>query len=136
MYVVAVLATVGISDARGRAPRKHRVVAACVAERHALEVESVAGERARLARDLHDVVAHHVSLVAVRAESAPFLHPDGRRRPRGPRGHRDDAREALAELRQVLVVLQRTSEGATVHRSRPRATSTTWWPARSRQVSR
>lgn len=50
-------------------------------ERHVLaarsgEVEqqaAVVAERARLARDLHDVVAHHVSLIAVRAETAPYL---------------------------------------------------------------
>ena len=29
-------------------------------------------ERARIARELHDVVAHHMSLIAVRAESAPY----------------------------------------------------------------
>ena len=51
------------------------------------QVEQQAGvvaERARLARDLHDVVAHHVSLIAVRAETAPYTHPEpGCRRP-GP----------------------------------------------------
>jgi signal transduction histidine kinase len=33
---------------------------------------TVLEERARIARELHDVVAHHMSLIAVRAESAPF----------------------------------------------------------------
>lgn len=79
------------------------------AEQHAFEVESLAGERARLARDLHDVVAHHVSLVAVRAESAPYVHPSLNDEARGVLAAiAADAREALTELRQVLVVLQRT----------------------------
>ena len=97
-------------SAPGRRARA-RHVAAQVAEQHALEVESLAGERARLARDLHDVVAHHVSLVAVRAESAPFLHPDLNDDARAVLADiAADAREALTELRQVLVVLQRTSD--------------------------
>ena len=33
-------------------------------------------ERARIARELHDVVAHHMSLIAVRAETAPYRHAD------------------------------------------------------------
>ena len=112
VYVVMISAAVGISAAIGagrRASARH--IAAQVTEQHALEVESLAGERARLARDLHDVVAHHVSLVAVRAESAPFLHPDLNENARAVLADiAADAREALTELRQVLVVLQRTSD--------------------------
>ena len=91
--------------------RRRREVDVAATERHALEIESLAGERARLARDLHDVVAHHVSLVAVRAESAPFLHPGLNDDARAVLAAiAADAREALTELRQVLVVLQRTSD--------------------------
>lgn len=66
-------------------------------------------ERARLARDLHDVVAHHVSLIAVRAETAPYTTPD-----LGPGGQQvladiaADSRRALDELRDVLGVLRRS----------------------------
>lgn len=73
-------------------------------EEHAVAV----GERARLAHDLHDVVAHHVSLIAVRAETAPYTHPD---LPPGAldvlAGVAADARSALDELRGVLGVLRR-----------------------------
>lgn len=110
MYLVAVAGVVGVSAAVGSAGRsRRREEDARAAQRQALETESLAGERARLARDLHDVVAHHVSLVAVRAESAPFVHPgldDEAREVLAAIAV--DAREALTELRQVLVVLQRT----------------------------
>jgi signal transduction histidine kinase len=33
---------------------------------------AVLEERARIAREMHDVVAHHMSLIAVRAETAPY----------------------------------------------------------------
>ncbi len=112
MYVFWVLAVVGVSAAVGATRRSRlREAGAEATEHRALELESLAGERARLARDLHDVVAHHVSLVAVRAESAPFLHPDLSQDARGILADiATDAREALSELRQVLVVLQRTSD--------------------------
>lgn len=72
----------------------------------------VLAERARLARDLHDVVAHHVSLIAVRAETAPYTEPTlddaGRRVLAEIAG---DARLALDELRGVLGILGR-ADGA------------------------
>jgi signal transduction histidine kinase len=64
-------------------------------------------ERARIARELHDVVAHHMSVIAVRAETAPF------RMPELPEAVKDDmaetgaiAREALTEMRRLLGVLR------------------------------
>lgn len=109
LYVLAVLAVVGIALAAGIANR--RVRRSETAAREAVELETAATERARVARDLHDVVAHHISLIAVRAESAPFA-VDGI----GPGGEEvlasvaEDARGALAELRTVLAVLQRAGE--------------------------
>lgn len=89
--------------------------------RQADEVATLAQERARMARDLHDVVAHHVSLIAVRAESAPYRMPD---LSDGAREQLDavaqDARTALEELRHALTVLQRTDDGGpAVRRPQP-----------------
>ena len=114
LYVVAITAVVAISASISALERARRQeLSALVKETHALQVELVAGERAQVARDLHDVVAHHVSLVAVRAESAPFQHPDLGESARAVLADiADDARQALGELRQVLVVLQR-AEGST-----------------------
>ncbi|WP_225755595.1 sensor histidine kinase [Actinotalea sp. Marseille-Q4924] len=102
--VVAVVGAVGVVRYARRQDAR-----ATEDTRRALETESVAAERARVARDLHDVVAHHVSLVAVRAESAPYVHPDLDPVARGVLADiATDARGALDELRQVLVVLQRS----------------------------
>jgi signal transduction histidine kinase len=67
-------------------------------------------ERIRIARELHDVVAHHVSLIAVQAEAASSLlpgRPDQARRSVEIIG--DTARQALTELRRLLGVLRRPS---------------------------
>lgn len=68
---------------------------------------AVLEERARIARELHDVVAHHMSLVAVRAETAPYRLPD---LPDGLRAEfgalSGAAREALADMRRLLGLLR------------------------------
>lgn len=123
LYVIGVTLVVGSAWMFGVARRTWaRGVEVEAVEQRAFEVESLAGERARLARDLHDVVAHHVSLVAVRAESAPFLHPglnDDAREVLSAIA--SDAREALTELRQVLVVLQRTDQSTDDRTPQPTA---------------
>ncbi|MET4226400.1 sensor histidine kinase [Oerskovia enterophila] len=113
LYAAASIAAVAISAAAGTGNRAAlRAAAADRASEQAHEVETVALERAKIAHDLHDVVAHHISLVAVRAESAPYVHPAMDAEARVVLAEiADDARHALGELRQVLAVLQRT-EGA------------------------
>ncbi|MBD7949499.1 sensor histidine kinase [Oerskovia rustica] len=113
LYVVMSFAAVATSAAVGAGQRARlRTAAAALVSDQALAVETVAVERARIAHDLHDVVAHHISLVAVRAESAPYVHPSMDAEARVVLADiADDARHALGELRQVLAVLQRT-EGA------------------------
>jgi signal transduction histidine kinase len=65
------------------------------------------GERARIARELHDVVAHHISMVAVQAETARLATPGmpeaGARR---LMAIGDTARTALREMRLLLGVLR------------------------------
>ena len=76
------------------------------------EQSQVTAERARLARDLHDVVAHHVSLIAVRAETAPYTHPSLPVEARTVLAEiASDARRALDELRGVLGILGRSTGG-------------------------
>ncbi|MDV6011039.1 histidine kinase [Haloechinothrix sp. LS1_15] len=76
-------------------------------EREHLARIAVAEERSRIARELHDVVAHSVSVIVVHADGARFAvdrDPDAVRRALGTIS--DTARSALAELRGLLTVLR------------------------------
>jgi signal transduction histidine kinase len=81
-----------------------------------------ARERTAIARELHDVVAHHVSMIAVRAATAPYSISDLPGPAREVFGEIAlEARTALDQLRAVLGVL-RTPEVAGSHRPQPRLT--------------
>ena len=71
------------------------------------------GERARIARELHDVVAHHISMVAVQAETARLTTPGmpaaGAQR---LSAIGDTARAALTEMRRLLGVLREDAQDA------------------------
>ncbi|MEV7098541.1 histidine kinase [Amycolatopsis sp. NPDC051045] len=99
----------------GNAVRQRRVAEQESAEqqrRRAAEETraAVLEERARIARELHDVVAHHMSVLALRTGSAPYRFP----------GLPDDlraefaeltgtAREGMVEMRRLLGVLRTDS---------------------------
>jgi signal transduction histidine kinase len=65
---------------------------------------AVQDERLRIARELHDVVAHHVSMVVVQAEAASVSAPAGPRT--ALEAIAETARGALTELRRLLGVLR------------------------------
>ena len=71
------------------------------------ERSAVLAERTRIARELHDVVAHHMSLIAVRAETAPYRLAGLAEPVRDEFGQISaQAREALTEMRRLLGVLR------------------------------
>ena len=78
------------------------------------------GERARIARELHDVVAHHISMIAVQAETArlatPGMPPDGARQ---LLAIGDTARTALTEMRRLLGVLREDTGAGSATRRQP-----------------
>ncbi|WP_067468782.1 sensor histidine kinase [Actinomadura macra] len=81
--------------------------------REDLARQAVLEERARIARELHDVVAHHMSVIAMQAEAAPYKIPDLPDAARQTFGVvRDAAREALTETRRVVGLLRSDDEGA------------------------
>jgi signal transduction histidine kinase len=105
----------GAAWAVGALSRRRRAALAAAASRAAraeaaldeAAVRAAAAERLRIARELHDVVAHHVSLIAVQAEAVGALLPA---RPEAAAASADligsTARAAMTELRRLLGVLR------------------------------
>ncbi len=92
----------------GRGTRTWRNQATYAEEhRHDLARLAVAAERTRIARELHDVVAHSLSVIAVQADAAEAALLKQPARAVAPmRAIRDSAREALVDMRQLLHVLR------------------------------
>jgi signal transduction histidine kinase len=105
-------ASLGMAAALAGAARRSRTEATA----HSVAREEIAGtllehtargERARISRELHDVVAHHISMIAVQAETARLATPGmpaaGAQR---LSAIGDTARAALTEMRRLLGVLR------------------------------
>ncbi|MGN9781218.1 sensor histidine kinase [Nonomuraea sp. ZG12] len=84
------------------------------AERRRLAaVAATAAERARIARELHDVVTHHVTGIVVQADATQFVVTSPDRVVTALSTIGGAGRRALAELRYLLDVLEATGESAT-----------------------
>ncbi|MFF1529934.1 sensor histidine kinase [Cellulomonas sp. NPDC058312] len=80
-----------------------------VGERRRVEEQAVAIERLRLARELHDAVAHHVSMMGVQAAAARMvLGADPQQAAAALEQVEDSAREAVDELHGLLSTLRHT----------------------------
>ncbi|MFJ9740052.1 sensor histidine kinase [Streptomyces sp. NPDC101166] len=91
----------GLGEARSQLVEQETITAEERGRRTLLE------ERNRIARELHDVVAHHMSVISIQAQVAPHLveNPSEELK-ENLAGIRHNALEALAELRRVLGVLR------------------------------
>jgi len=67
---------------------------------------ALAAERSRLARELHDVVTHHVTAMVVQAEAARYVTSDPSRLDASLTAISDTGRRATSDLRHLLGVLQ------------------------------
>ncbi|MFJ6212611.1 sensor histidine kinase [Streptomyces sp. NPDC092296] len=79
--------------------------------RRDLARQAVLEERSRIARELHDVVAHHMSMVAIQAEAAPYKSPG--LPPQALRSFtaiREASTTALTEMRRVIGLLRAEDE--------------------------
>jgi signal transduction histidine kinase len=76
-------------------------------ERDAQAQIAAAAERARIARELHDVIAHNVSVMVVQADGASYALDSSPERTRQALGAiASTGRQALAEMRRMLGVLR------------------------------
>ncbi|WLW53353.1 sensor histidine kinase [Streptomyces sp. YU58] len=101
IVVVLGMALRGRREARAELGRQTTLTAEERARRTLLE------ERSRIARELHDVVAHHMSVISIQAQVAPHLVKDPPEElQENLAGIRQNALEALGELRRVLGVLR------------------------------
>lgn len=100
--------------------RSQREIAEQTEETEVLRArEAVLAERSRIARDLHDIVAHRMSMVVVMAQTAPYrLAAAADAEEVGPGAKAefdaiaDAARESLDEVRQLLGVLRPHGDAA------------------------
>ena len=81
--------------------------------------DAVIAERTRIARDLHDVIAHSVAVMTVQAGAARLLLPQEPERARDAAlSVEETGRQALTEMRRLLGIL-RTEEGEPTRAPQP-----------------
>ncbi|MEU5670891.1 histidine kinase [Micromonospora sp. NPDC047753] len=111
LLLLGALAIAGDLIRRNRLSRRALVAQTELSEREQ-ERRAVLEERTRIARELHDVVAHHMSLIAVQAETAPYRLTDVP----APAAAEfvaiaASARDALTDMRRLLGVLRSETSG-------------------------
>ncbi|NEA63248.1 sensor histidine kinase [Streptomyces sp. SID12488] len=128
-FVSVMVAVAWVTGDRSRRLAERGERLAVLTEQLRLEQEekaqrAVMAERMKIARELHDVIAHHVSVISVQTGLAGYVFTSD------PKTAREalntiagSAREAMAEMRRMLVVLregtERTQEGAQDHNAAP-----------------
>ena len=96
-----------VRQRRHRTDDLERHAAELAADRDALAREAVADERARIAREMHDAVAHSVSVMVLQAGAAEQVLATSPERARESLVTiQDTGREAIVELRRMLGLLR------------------------------
>ncbi|MBU6529526.1 two-component sensor histidine kinase [Streptomyces sp. A108] len=102
LYYLVVMVAWGL----GALVRRQRAQEA--ARRHLSAQVAIAAERSRMAKELHDVVTHHVTAMVVQAGAAQYLTESPDRMADSLNAINGSGRRALAELRFLLGVLEAT----------------------------
>ncbi|MFE9771373.1 sensor histidine kinase [Streptomyces sp. NPDC005931] len=107
LMVVSALALLAISVGHIRREAEQEVTAQQTVTAHERSRRTLLEERTTIARELHDVVAHHMSVVAIQAEAAPYrVENPPPELERAFATIRENAVAALTELRRVLGVVR------------------------------
>ncbi|MFD9793660.1 sensor histidine kinase [Streptomyces sp. NPDC059070] len=106
--VVQAIAVPAVIWRFGRVARRSSKLAEQLArEQEARARREVAEERGRIARELHDIIAHHMSVISVQSGLARFVFESDPPTARGALGTISaTSQEALEELRRMLHVLR------------------------------
>jgi signal transduction histidine kinase len=108
--VAAVASALVIGSQRALVAAAHERAEQAERERNYHASRAVAEERVRIARELHDVVAHHVSLLVVQAGAVRETLPAGHEGREVLDSMIQGGRQAMAELRAMLGALREAGE--------------------------
>lgn len=115
LYLLAWITAAYLGARRAYIAEVSARLAVAEADRDRRAVDAVSAERTRIARELHDVVAHAVSVMIVQADGAGYaLRTDPDRAEAALRNISATGRSALAELRRTVALL-RTDDAGTAH---------------------
>ncbi|MFI8305352.1 sensor histidine kinase [Streptomyces sp. NPDC085927] len=107
MMVTSAFALLVVSFRHVRHTAQQEVTAQQTVTAHERSRRTLLEERTTIARELHDVVAHHMSVVAIQAEAAPYrVENPPPELERAFATIRENAVAALTELRRVLGVVR------------------------------
>ncbi|BFO13857.1 hypothetical protein SHKM778_02450 [Streptomyces sp. KM77-8] len=137
MLVTSAFALLVVSVWHIRRAAEQEVNAQQTVTAHERSKRTALEERTTIARELHDVVAHHMSVVAIQAEAAPYRVENPP--PELERAFvtiRENAVAALTELRRILGVVRAEDYEAPDAPSPPSPTSTPCWSTCATRGSR
>ncbi|MBT2410165.1 two-component sensor histidine kinase [Streptomyces sp. ISL-12] len=107
LLVVTALVLLVVAVRHVRREARQEVIAQRTVTAHERSRRTLLEERTTIARELHDVVAHHMSVVAIQAEAAPYrVENPPEELERAFATIRENAVAALTELRRVLGVVR------------------------------
>ncbi|MBY6675408.1 sensor histidine kinase [Rhodococcus sp. BP-332] len=115
LYALAYITAEFLGTRRAYVAEVSARLAVAESDRDRRAVEAVSAERTRIARELHDVVAHAVSVMIVQADGASYaLRSDPERAAAALANISATGRTALTELRRTVSLL-RTDESSESH---------------------
>lgn len=113
LTAISGVALVAGDNVRGRREAKARLRTEVRRSEELHARRTLLEERTRIARELHDIVAHHMSVIAVQASTAAYRSPGLSPAAAAEFGSiADSARASLTDLRRLLAVLRSEDESA------------------------